>query len=118
MNKENQETIFLKFRLNACPICLICLDCKEKYGEKCTCQAREIKWKKKKVERDYVVNFCQKPLTQMGANRQKITLDSDFAKWILDRISLCIELSSIPNNVNICQKCVNEYRYINKGIFL
>ena len=44
-------TFLLKFRLNTCSICLICLDCKNVYGQNCICQAREVKWRKKKVER-------------------------------------------------------------------
>ncbi|CAB4407410.1 unnamed protein product [Rhizophagus irregularis] len=100
---------FLKFRLNACPICLICLDCRNIYGQECTCQAREIVWKRKKVERDYVIDFCHKPLSQEGATNQKVVLDLGFADWVFANISSQIELLSIPNNVNICQKCMKGY---------
>ncbi len=112
-----QCPFFLEFRLNACPICLICLDCQNEYGQKCTCQAREIKWKKKKVDRDYKVEFCPKPLTQKGATNQKVVLDSEFVKWVFANISSHIELSSSQNNVNICLNCMNTYRGKNKGIF-
>jgi len=72
-------TTFLEFRLNACPICLICLDCKNKYGQVCTCKARELEWKRKKVERDYVVDFCHKPtFYAKGATSQKVALDKEF----------------------------------------
>ena len=107
---------FLEFRLNACPICLTCLDCQNKYSQGCTCQAREVKWKKKKDERDYKVDFCPKPLTQKGATIQKVVLDSEFVKWVFANTSLYIELSS-QNNVNICLNCMNKYRGKNKGKF-
>ena len=45
-------TLLLTFRLNACSICLICLDCKNVYGQNCTCQAREIEWKRKKPTKE------------------------------------------------------------------
>jgi hypothetical protein len=109
-------TFFLEFRLNACPICLICLDCQNKYGQNCTCQARNVEWKRKKVERDYVVNFCQRPFTQDGATKQKVTLDKGFVDWVLANISPYIELSSPPNKVNICQDCMNGFRGKNKSI--
>ncbi|PKB97244.1 hypothetical protein RhiirA5_433483 [Rhizophagus irregularis] len=32
---------------------------------------RVVVWKRKKVECDYVVDFCHKPLTQKGATNQK-----------------------------------------------
>lgn len=109
---------FLEFRLNACPICLICFDCESEYGKECTCQAREIKWKRKKVERDYKVNFTQRSLTQKGATNHKVTLDKGFVDWLFANISSHIKLSSSPNNVNICQDCMNKYRSRNKGIIL
>ena len=93
---------FLEFRLNACPICLICLDCRSKYGQNCTCQAREIKWKKRKIERDYTVDFYHKPLTQNGATKQKVVLDSEFVSWLFANISSCIDISSSQNDVNVC----------------
>ena len=58
-NKNKKFFIIIKlnmeFRLNTCPICLTCLDCKNKYGQNCTCQARKVKWKRKKIERDYTI---------------------------------------------------------------
>lgn len=110
-------TFFLEFRLNACPICLICLDCQNEYGQKCTCQAREVKWKKKKDERDYKVDFFSKPLTQKGATNQKVLLDSGFVKWVFANVSSHIELSS-QNNVNICLNCMNIYRGKNKSRYI
>src|ERR1043166_1930246 len=101
---------FLEFRLNACPICLICLDCQNKYGQSCTCQAREVKWKKKKIERDYIVDFRHKPLTQRGATKQKVVLDSEFISWISANISSCIEIPLSQDDVNICQSCMSGYR--------
>ncbi|EXX56510.1 uncharacterized protein OCT59_022393 [Rhizophagus irregularis] len=100
---------FLKFHLNACPICLICLDCQNIYGQECICQAKEIVWKRKKVEHDYVIDFCHKPLSQQDATNQKVVLDLGFADWVFANISSQIELLSIPNNVNICQKCMKRY---------
>ncbi|CAB5377418.1 hypothetical protein RhiirA1_478504 [Rhizophagus irregularis] len=76
----------LKFRLNACPICLICLDCKNEY------------------------DFSPKPITQRGATTQKVALDSEFVEWVFTNVSPSIELSSSINNVNICQRCINKYR--------
>ena len=106
----------LEFRLNACPICLICLDCRNKYGQNCTCQERHLEWKRKKVERDYIIDFCQKPFTQKGATNQRVALDKGFVDWILANISPHIELSSSPNNVNICQNCMSGFRDKNKSI--
>ena len=113
-------TSFLKFRLNACSICLICLDCKNIYGQNCTCQAREIEWKRKKSERNYMVDFCHKPITQTGATKQKVALETNFVDWFFANASPHIELSSFQNNVNICQNCISRYngnRVKNKGIF-
>ncbi|PKB95973.1 hypothetical protein RhiirA5_435700 [Rhizophagus irregularis] len=76
----------LKFRLNACPICLICLDCKNEY------------------------DFSPKPITQRGATTQKVALDSEFVEWVFTNVPPSIELSSSINNVNICQRCINKYR--------
>ena len=108
-------TFPLKFHLNACSICLICLDCKNVYGQNCTCQAREIEWKRKKVERDYSVDFCQKPLTQKGAAKHKVSLEKEFINWFFANAPH-IELSPPPSNVNICQNCISGYRGKNKGI--
>jgi hypothetical protein len=118
MDKENHENLFLKFRLNACPICLICLDCEKQYGEKCTCQARKIEWKRKISDRDYEVNFCPRPFTQSGAINQKVALDFEFVKWASANISSRIELSPTPSNINICKSCMNGYHRKKKGIFL
>ena len=98
----------LEFRLNACPICLICLDCQNIYGQECTCQAREIVWKRKKVECDYVIDFCHKPLSQKGTTNQKVVLDANVSSQII--------LSPIPNHVNICQGCMKGYRDKKNGI--
>ena len=109
--------VFLEFRFNACPVCLICLDCQKKYGQDCTCQARAVEWKRKKVERDYTVDFCHKPFTKKGATHQKVMLDSEFVSWFIANISLCIEISTLQNNVNVCQNCMSGYRHEkNKGM--
>ena len=108
---------FLEFRLNACPICLICFDCQSEYGKECTCQAREIEWKRKKVERDYTVDFCHKAFTQKGATNQKVTLDKGFVDWLFTNISSHIKILSPPDYVNICKNCMNKYRGKNKGIY-
>jgi len=109
-------TFLLNFRLNACSICLICLDCKNVYGQNCTCKAREVKWRKKKIERDYAVDFCHKPLTQNGATKQKVSLETEFIDWFFANASPHIELSPSPSNVNVCQNCMSRYRSKNKGI--
>ena len=106
----------LEFRLNACPICLTCLDCQDKYGQNCSCQARKLEWKRKKVERDYKVDFCQRPFTQKGATNQKTALDKEFIDWILANISPHIDLLSSPDNVNVCQGCMGGFRGKNKSI--
>ncbi|PKY62705.1 hypothetical protein RhiirA4_489678 [Rhizophagus irregularis] len=49
-------------------------------------KAREVKWKRKKAERNYAVEFVHKPLTQKG-----------------------IELLLTQNDINICQKCILLY---------
>jgi hypothetical protein len=107
----------LEFRLNACPICLICLDCKNKYDQTCTCQARVVEWKRKKIERDYTVDFRQKPLTQQGATKQKVVLDLGFVDWFFAKVSSQIEPSSFHNNVNICRSCISGYHSNNKSMF-
>ncbi|GES72796.1 hypothetical protein GLOIN_2v1783223 [Rhizophagus clarus] len=109
-------TFLLEFRLNACPICLICLDCQNIYGQSCICQAREIVWRRKKVERDYMMDFCHRPLTQKEATSQKVVLDSDFVEWVFANVSSQIKLSPVLNNVNICQKCMKGYRDKKNGI--
>ncbi|UZO08200.1 uncharacterized protein OCT59_028462 [Rhizophagus irregularis] len=86
----------LTFRLKICSICLICLDCKNLYGQNCTCQSREIEWKKKKIERDYTVDFCHKPLTQKGATKQKVALEIEFLNWFFANASPHIKLSPTP----------------------
>ncbi|GET64078.1 hypothetical protein GLOIN_2v1474136 [Rhizophagus irregularis DAOM 181602=DAOM 197198] len=63
----------------------------------CTCQSREIEWKKKKIERDYTVDFCHKPLTQKGATKQKVALEIEFLNWFFVNASPHIELSPTPN---------------------
>ncbi|CAG8714580.1 300_t:CDS:2, partial [Rhizophagus irregularis] len=62
----------------------------------CTCQSREIEWKKKKIERDYTVDFCHKPLTQKGATKQKVALEIEFLNWFFVNASPHIELSPTP----------------------
>ena len=112
-------TFPLNFRWNACSICLICLDCKNTYGQNCTCQAREVEWKRKIVDRDYMVAFCHRPITQTGATKQKCALETKFVDWFFANASPHIELSSFQNNVNICQSCISRYngnRIKNKGI--
>jgi len=108
---------FLEFRLNACPICLICLDCKNEYGQNCTCQARIVEWKRKKIERNYIVDFRPKSLTQRGATKQKIVLDLEFVNWFFTKVSSQIVPSSLHDNVNICQSCIRGYHSNNKSIF-
>ena len=53
---------------------------------------------------------------QKGAINQKVVLDKGFVDWVLANISLCIELSSFPDNVNICQDCINGFHSKNKSI--
>uniref|UniRef100_U9UHP8 Uncharacterized protein n=1 Tax=Rhizophagus irregularis (strain DAOM 181602 / DAOM 197198 / MUCL 43194) TaxID=747089 RepID=U9UHP8_RHIID len=89
---------FLNFHLNACLICLICLDCQSIYGQDCICQAKVVVWKRKKVKRDYIVDFYHKPLTQKGTINQKHSLDLEFVNWIFANISSKIDFSLIPNN--------------------
>jgi len=112
----------LEFHLNACPICLICLDCKNEYGQRCTCQARELEWKRKKVEHDYIVDFYHKPFTQKGATNQKVALDKEFVNWVLVNVSPYINFLPQSNNINICQDCMNKYHkdilYMNFIIYI
>src|SRR5436190_21502086 len=78
--------------------------------------SKKSRMEKKKVERDYTVDFCQRPLTQKGATERKVALDKGFVDWILANISSHIELSSSPSIVNICQICMNGFRGKNKSI--
>ena len=109
--------LFLKISFE----CLSNLSCLfglwNEYGKECTCKARVIEWKRKKIERDYIVDFCQKPLTQQGVTKQKVILDLGFVDWFFTKVSPQIESSSFHNNVNICQSCINIYNSNNKSMF-
>ncbi len=108
---------FLKFHLNAYPICLVYLNCENEYGKEYTCKVRVIEWKRKKIEHDYTVDFYQKPLTQQGATKQKVILDLGFVDWFFTKVSSQIEPLSFHNNINICQSCINIYNGNNKSMF-
>ena len=44
-------------------------------------------------------------------------LDSEFVSWFIANISPCIEISTLQNNVNVCQNCMSGYRHgKNKGM--
>ncbi|CAG8718008.1 8711_t:CDS:2 [Rhizophagus irregularis] len=62
-------------------------NCQNTYDQKCTCQAREVIWKRKKAKRNYAVEFVHRPLTQKGATNQKVVLDSEFVDWVFANIS-------------------------------
>ena len=104
----------LNFRLNACPICLICLLCEKTFGKDCLCQPKEVVWKKKLVERDYKVEFRHQPLSKIGAAKQKIKLDLDFVTWFQSNIFPQLQIPPSQPDANICKVCINKY--VKKGI--
>ncbi|CAG8606325.1 8113_t:CDS:2 [Funneliformis caledonium] len=73
-----------------------------------------VEWKRKKTERNYMVDFRQKPLTQRGVTKQKVVLDLVFVDWFFTKVSPQIVPSSFHDNVNICQSCINGYHTNNK----
>src|SRR4051812_18285199 len=79
----------LEFRLNACSICLVCLDCQNIWS-KLYLSSKKSRMEKKKVECNYTVDFCQRPLTQKDTTKRKVGLDKGFVDWILANISLHI----------------------------
>ena len=65
-----------------------------------------------KIQRDYMVDFCHKPITQTGATKQKVTLETKFVDWFFANSSSHIKLLSFQNSVNICQNCISRYNSI------
>ncbi|GBB83344.1 hypothetical protein RclHR1_10070006 [Rhizophagus clarus] len=90
----------LTFRLNVCSICLICLDCKICTAKTALASQEKLNGSKKKAERDYKIDFSHKPLTQKGATKQKVALETEFINWFFANASPHIELSPTPTVEN------------------
>ena len=60
----------LSYRPNSCPICLICIECKEFYGSSCICEPKEIYWNKN--GEGYSVDFRHKALTNIQSKKPKL----------------------------------------------
>ena len=71
----SQHLPLLRYRSNACPICLVCFVCVKVYGEDCLCQPIELNQKSKKGL-EYKLDFRNKHITRTGANKQKKKYDS------------------------------------------
>jgi hypothetical protein len=99
----------LDFRLNACPVCLICIVCNKIYGINCTCLAQKIVWKRKICDREYKVDFRHQPLLQSGATKQRIKLDTNFVSWFQSNISSQLKISLFQPDINICKVCIKKY---------
>jgi hypothetical protein len=106
----------LKYRPNACSLCLIYLVCTKTYDENCTCPPKELKWKRKSDE--YKIDFRHKALDMVAARKQKIKLDNEFISWFHDKISLKMETLEDKHDVNVCRRCINKYDYYKKGTYL
>ena len=64
---------------------------------------------RKKIERNYKVDFCHQPLLQSEAIKQKIKLDTNFTSWFQANISLQLEISPFQQDVNVCKTCIKKY---------
>jgi hypothetical protein len=106
----------LKYRPNACPLCLNCLVCAKIYGEDCTCLPKELKWKRKSDE--YKIDFHHKSLDMVAARKQKIKLDNKFISWFHNHISPKMETLEDQHDANVCRRCINKYDYYKKSMCL
>ena len=109
------SNIVLSYRLNTCPLCLICLHekCSKVYGESCICQLTTIYWGRNVKE---YINFHTKSLTYDVVKKKNTKFDPEFATWFWANISPHLEISSSQSLINLCKKCLNKYDY-SKGIF-
>ena len=109
MTNENSK---LTYRLNACPICLICIEYNELYGKSYKCNVKELQWNKNNNE--YKVDFQYKILKDLSLKKQNprnSKFDPLFVSWFLQNISSDIKISEQQSGVNICRKCLNKYDY-------
>jgi hypothetical protein len=102
----------LSYRLNACPLCLICLKCNKIYGNSCSCESIILYWSRN-IENK---NFRTKTLTQEAAKKRSNKFDSEFVTWFWSNVSPNLEISLSLSIVNICKRCLNKYDYL-KGNF-
>ena len=103
----------LSFRLNACPVCLICLKCNKTYGNLCSCESITIYWSRNIEE---TKNFRTKTLTQEAARKRSNKFTPEFISWFWSNVSPNLEISSSQPLINICKSCLNKYDYL-KGKF-
>ena len=97
----------LKFRVNACPICLICLICKKIYGNGCECvpdEARNIK-----------VDFRCKLIKDVENPKHGRKFDFEFVNWFQINVSPHLKIPDDVDSVNICRKCINKYDYFKRS---
>jgi len=66
----------LKYRLNACPMCLICLKCDKFYGNLCSCEEITMYWSRNIQENK---KFRTKSLTQESTKKR---IDFEFVHQI------------------------------------
>ena len=107
------ESSKLIFRLNACPVCLICIECNELYGKLCECDAKELQWNKNKE--GYEVEFRHKLLKNLTLKKRNLKYDPLFVSWFYQNISANIEISEQQTDINICYKCNNKYDYAKRS---
>lgn len=102
----------LKFRLNACPICLVCLICAKIYGKDCSCQPIKLDKKSKKGS-GYQISFYSKYFTRTGASIKKVRYDQEFVDWTKN--STKVEIPKNQDIINMCQKCAKNYDQHNQS---
>jgi hypothetical protein len=102
----------LSYRLNSCPVCLVCLKCDEIYSDLCICESiimylgRNINETKK---------FHTKTLNQLNqeaARKRSNKFDPEFVAWFWSNVSPNLEISSNQSLVNICKGCLNKFDYL------
>lgn len=105
----------LSFRLNACPICMKCLVCTKIYGKDCSCQPIELHWKRKKNS-EHRLDFLNKHITRVGANKKKVKYEQEFVVWLEKNVTQ-VEIRG-QDFINICRKCLDNYNQIRSKIFI
>ena len=98
----------LSYRLNACPLCLMCIKCNKTYGDSCTCESIIIYWGRNIEE---TKNFRTKTLTPEAAKKRSNKFDPEFVAWFWPNVSPKLEISSSQSIINICKSCLNKYDY-------
>lgn len=104
----------LSYRLNSCPVCLVCFKCDKIYGDLCICESIIMYWGRNVSE---TKKFRTKTLTKEAARKRSNKFDPDFVAWFWSNVSPNLEISSNQPLVNICKSCLNKFDYL-KGNFL